>query len=181
MVVWDDTRNAAKGYTTDIYAQQLDWGNLCGDNLPVYIGSGEQRFPDIAYGTTNNLYQVVWEDNRAVSWDVYAQMLAPNGLTIGNSIALAASASSSQNHPRVAYDAEFTNEFTTTWQDNRTGNLDIYSRSTNGSGGVLPATIAVRVTATNERLPAIAFGNTSNHYFIAWAEGAQIRGRALWK
>lgn len=182
MVVWDDTRNSAKGYGTDIYAQQLDWGNLCGVNLPVYTGSGEQRRPDIAYGTTNNHYQVVWEDSRNGNWDIYARMTTPNGGTIGASFALAINASSSQSRPAVAYDAEFANEFTTVWNDNRNGNLDIFGQRTSGAGALIGPNSSVVATSASESSPSIAFGNTSHHYFVIWVDsGAGIKGRAVWR
>lgn len=187
MVVWQDSRNAAQGAGTDLYAQQLDRISLCGGNQPVHLGNGDQRYPDIAYGTTNNQYQVVWEDTRnETNGDIYARMLTANGNGLSVSTALANQRGSSQIRPAVAYDAGFTNEFTTVWEDSRNGNRDIYSQRTNGTGSLLNANAAVVTTTSAERSPAIAFGNIAHHYFVVWLNAAAdatggIQGRAVWR
>ena len=183
MVVWNDTRNSAQGAGTDIYAQQLDGSTLCRTNLSVFTGAGDQRDPDIAYGMTQRQYQVVWEDNRNNGdWDIYARMTSPNGISLGVSFALAKRADSSQVRPAIAYDAEFTDEFTTVWEDNRNGSRDIYSQRTGGSGPLIAANSSIVVTLATEISTAIAFGNIAHHYFVVWEDsGVGIKGSAIWR
>jgi hypothetical protein len=183
MVVWNDSRNAAQGAGTDIYAQQLERRSLCGANLPVFVGSGDQRFPDIAYGTTNHQYQVVWEDTRnETSGDIYARMLTANGNTLGVSVALASQFGSNQQRPAAAYDAGFTNEFTTVWEDTRNVNRDIYNQRSSGAGALITTNAPVVTSSVSERYTAIAFGNIAHHYLVVWLDGVEgIKGRAIWR
>lgn len=178
-VVWHDSRNAAKGFAYDIYGQQLDNVGPCGANVAVYTGVGAQVYPDIAYGTANDRYQAVWEDNRSGNWDIYGRMALPSGMGASPSFAVAAGASS-QNRPAVAYDLNTNNQFLTAWQELTAGNWDVKSRRTTGLGALLGGW-ALADTIDQEVLPAVAFGATSDHYFTVWQNITNgIRGRAVW-
>jgi hypothetical protein len=182
MVVWDDSRNAPAGAGTDIYAQQLGDARLCGDNRPVYTGAADQSYPDIAYGTGNNLYQVVWEDARNASRDVYARMINAGAGVVGASFAVAREDTSSQSRPHLAYDAEFGNEFTTVWNDQRTGGPDVFEQRTSGTGIRIGGNTAVAATALNESDAAVAFGDVSNHYLVVFVRGTEgVKSRAVWR
>ncbi len=208
--VWEDRRNAGSGNGYDIYGQQLADGDLCGGgNVPIYVGQSDQLQPDIAYGTTNNRYLVVWEEQRRVNL-VYFPLLLAGGQT---STAVRTSDSQpqaplsdswdivarrirpngttdgnsfalttnplSQTRPAVAYDAATNNEFLTVWQDMRAGNSDIFAQRTGGGGDLLGGNNAVIGTASSQGSPAVAFGAVSDHYFVVWSETG-VKGRAVW-
>jgi len=179
LVVWHDNRNAGKGYGYDIYGQQLDNIGLCGLNMPIYAGLGDQLYPDIAYGTANDHYQVVWQDNRAGNWDVYARRVLPSGSGDGLSFALGV-APNTQSRPAVAYDMNTNNQFLTVWEDLQAGTYDINSQRTSGLGALLGGWM-ISATPDAETNPAVAFGSTADHYFVVWEDSTDgIQGRALW-
>jgi hypothetical protein len=178
MVVWEDSRNSDN--LKDIYGQQLDAVGSCGVNLPICTGGGDQHFPAIAYGTANDRYEVSWEDTRSGNADIYARMIAPNGVPVGPSFVIGAFGISGQSRPGVAYDDE-NNEFGTVWYDFRSGaGPDIYGQLTSGAGSVLGANSPLAVSAASKIDPAIAFGSTSNHYLVVWDATTGIQARAVW-
>ncbi|MFN8494213.1 MAG: hypothetical protein U0350_41830 [Caldilineaceae bacterium] len=175
-VVWEDNRNANSGF--DVYGQQLDNASLCFGNQLIYTATQDQGAPDIAYGTVNHLYQVVWQDVRGGNLDISARVMTANGF-IGPPSVVLANAVNTQARPAVAYAVNF-NEFRTVWQDFRTGNWDIYGYRTTGNGAPVAGGMVVG-NPSAEQSPAIAFSPTSAHSFVAWAKDtAGIQGRAIW-
>jgi hypothetical protein len=180
MVVWHDNRNAAKGYGYDIFDQQLDNMGMCGLNRPAYAGLGDQMYPDIAYGTENDRYQAVWEDNRSGNRRIHARLLTPAGIGDGLSFALDVAVEIDQSRPAIAYDMNTNNEFVTVWYDPLvTGTNDIKGRRTSGLGALLTGGV-LSATANSEMNPAIAFGSASDSFFTVWEDsGIGIQGRAI--
>jgi hypothetical protein len=143
------------------------------------VGAIDQREPVVAYGSNNNLYEVVWQELRPTNWDIYRGMVSPNGVP-GAPLALSA-APNAQSRPAIAYDpnAPEANQFLTVWHDERAGNLDVFGQRTTGLGALIGANMAINATPASERNPAIAYGAATNTYLVAWEkDGQDIQGRA---
>jgi len=178
-VVWHDNRNSRIGNGYDIWGQQLDNVGPCGLNVAVLEGIKDQMEPDIAYGTVNDRYQVVWQDNRAGKWDIFGRMVLPNGLAATARFPISLLANS-QIKPAIAYDMNTNNEFLTVWQDMSAGNYAIRGRRTSGLGA--PGGIfMINNGPSDESDAAVAYGATSDRYFTVWQDAVNgIRGRAFW-
>ena len=184
MVAWEDSRNVA---TTgiDIYIRQLNRvggvAAFCGGSLPVLAASyrkGNQVNPDLAYGTTNHAYQVVWRDYfndvngyiRACRVTGAGAGLAPfGGLRLSDP-----PGPPTQSKPAVSY-GTILNHFNTVWYDNRNAGIghfdDIYGQRSTGMGVVMipPGNLPIANTADwDETNPAIAYSQASNIYFVVW-------------
>ncbi|MDD2921723.1 MAG: hypothetical protein PHQ36_05490 [Anaerolineales bacterium] len=185
MVAWTDARNTAvSGF--DIYSQQLDNIGRCGLNLPVTRNAGNQMYPDLAYGTVNNAYQVVWQDYRNVNTDIYARRINSAGGGMGADFALS-NPPTNQSRPAVCYSTNAVNQFNTVWHDNRVpaNLLGIYGQRSVGNGVLIgtPANVNYLIvnSANNETRPAIAYSSVSNRYFVVWVNSTTgIEGRAIW-
>ncbi len=179
MVAWQDSRNSANT-GTDIYIQQLDnLGALCGGNMAVTTNKGNQMYPDLAYGTTNNAYQVVWQDHRNGNADIYARRVNPAGAGIGGDFWLSNLAPSSQSRPAVCYGST-PNRFNAVWYDMRAGNLDVYGQRSGGAGGLVGGNIPIANSANNETRPAIAYSSVANIFFVVWTDAVDgIEGVAV--
>ncbi len=179
MVAWQDSRNSANT-GTDIYIQQLDnLGALCGGNLAVTNALGNQMYPDLAYGTTNNAYQVVWQDQRNGNADIYGRRVNANGAGIGGDFSLSIVAPSNQSRPAVCYGST-PNRFNTVWYDLRAGNLDVYGQRSLGGGGLVGVNFAIANSANSETRPAIAYSSNANIFFVVWTDATQgIEGIAV--
>jgi hypothetical protein len=168
MVVWDDARNGNR----DIYAQQLNWSALCGNNLPVYVDSPRwQRFPDVAYSTTSDEYQVIW----TYSQTTYRLMVGPSGAVQGTPLLVGEG-----RYAQAAYDGNSDRFATVVPTGGVGGHHDIYRQRTTGSGALYGGSAPV-VAKGEDGEVAIAFGATSDRYFVVWRNlYSGIMGRALW-
>jgi hypothetical protein len=72
-IVWQDTRNyiPAPGDSpyyqeNDIYARWLDAdGGPVGDEIPIYIGEGDQSMPQMVYSPVSDRFLITWWDLNA--------------------------------------------------------------------------------------------------------------------
>jgi hypothetical protein len=176
LAVWQDARNA--GTAPDVFGQQLDNFGPCGGNVAVNADLGAQRDPDVAFGTMDGRYQVVWTDYRNGGADIYGVMTFPTGVPAGAPFTLSIAAGD-QARPAVAFD-DVHDQFLTVWQDIRTGNWDIYGQRTTGLGALIGGNFLIAASANPELNPAVAFAHTTAHYFVAWDDKTNILGRAYW-
>ncbi|MFH1661724.1 MAG: hypothetical protein ABIA02_01350, partial [Candidatus Falkowbacteria bacterium] len=147
-IVWADARNG----DLDIYAQRYDStgaSSWAGDvRINTDSGSEDQHSPSIAIDSANNIY-TVWVDERNGDQDIYAQKY----LTDGNNLwtddirVNMNNDTSAQRNPDIVIDP-ITDEPYVSWEDDRSGNWDIYvSKFTNYHGSESPA-INVPITIT---------------------------------
>jgi hypothetical protein len=179
MVTWRDFRNG-NASSLDIYDQQLDDVGVCGLNQYVYTGVRAQAFPDLDYGTTDDRYLVVWQDDQAATtaWDIYGRKTLPNGLPDGDAFPIS-TANQNQWLPAVAYNST-DNEFLVVWQDYRIGaNWNVAGQRVTGTGNLVGGNFPIATTIGDEMNPADAFGGVAAHYFVVWEEGGNIFGRAF--
>jgi hypothetical protein len=145
----------------------------------LYTGVRAQAFPDLDYGTSDDRYLVVWQDDQAAptAWDIFARKKLPNGLPDGDAFPIS-TANQNQWLPAVTYNTN-DNEFLVVWQDFRAGgNWNIAGQRVSGAGALLGGNFPIATTIGDETNPAVAYGVVAAHYFVVWEEGGNIFGRA---
>lgn len=114
----------------DIYGQLLSAsGAPMGNNFAISNAIYEQRFAEIAYSPTSNVYLVVWDDNRAENRDIYGQLVSgSSGALIGENFPIAEGANS-QMFPELTYIPDG-DKFLVTWSEKVgiSSNYDVLGR-----------------------------------------------------
>ncbi|MCW3077266.1 MAG: Por secretion system C-terminal sorting protein [Bacteroidetes bacterium] len=137
---------------------------------------------------------ITWEDNRnsaTNSTDIYAQRLNGSGITKWalNGIAVCTSTGTQKSS---AITEAGNGAVIIAWEDNRSGNYDIYAQKIDSSGNILwPADgIIVCNKPTNQKAPKLVSDNTGgaiivwedsvNFYFDIYAQRISANGLPLW-
>ena len=171
-VVWGDNRSG----DFDVYIQRVDASGAVlwmANGVPVCSATDTQWNPQIVSDGIGGAI-VIWEDERDGSTDIYAQRVDFLGLFIWttNGVPLC-QAAENQRNPRLVSDG--TGGAIITWQDNRSGNADIYIQRVDGSGHVLWATngAAVCTAAEDQRYPQI-ISDGADGAIITWMDGRGV-------
>lgn len=134
IITWWDKRNG----NYDIYAQHIDLaGNILweDDGLAVCIEPAIQNYVEIASDGAGGAI-LVWNDNRASTFDIYAQRIDSNGNSMWKQNGLAIStAINTQCYPVLL--SNETGGAIFVWQDDRekeTTYWDIYAQKIRGNG-----------------------------------------------
>lgn len=132
IIAWDDSINADR----DIYAQKLDSsGNpqWTINGIPIVVKASKQKNVKIISDGAGGAI-AVWEDSLAGYWDIYAQRINGNGVTMWTSGGVpVCTAIMNQKSPRLVTDG-FGGAYIV-WQDKRGGvDYDIYAQHLNSSG-----------------------------------------------
>jgi hypothetical protein len=164
-IIWSDDRSG--GYA-DIYGARVDASGslLDADGIAISTATGEQSNPAVAFG--NDVYLVVWEDERSgSSADIYGTVVSrtggvnqPGGIVISN-------APNDQLRPQVAFDGT---DFLVVWEDYRGGlHSDIYGARVTASGVLIdPVGFSVSIEAWNQLQPHVHRG-PSNEILISYS------------
>ncbi|MEE9377677.1 MAG: hypothetical protein V3V33_06535 [Candidatus Lokiarchaeia archaeon] len=133
IITWQDSRDG----DYDIYAQKV---NSSGDiqwianGTAICTANGSQEFPQLVSDGVGGAI-ITWQDNRNGDYDIYAQKVNSSGdvqwIVNGTTIC---TANGSQEFPQLV--SEGVNGTIITWQDNRTGDFDIYAQKFNSSGEI---------------------------------------------
>jgi hypothetical protein len=87
LLVWRDYRGE------DIYSIRGQMvnndGTLQGTEIDIADTSGSQVFPDVVYDSINDYFLVTWSDGRRSGYDIYGQLVAPDGVLIGSNFYIA--------------------------------------------------------------------------------------------
>jgi len=125
LMCWQDTING----DTDIYAQWYDAvGNPQGTNLILHVPEYAEA-PGVAMDATGN-FVVSWQDNHTGNYAIYVQRYDAAGNLQGTSFKVNESGYAEAS--AVATDA--TGNFVVCWQDDRTGDYDIWAESYDAAG-----------------------------------------------
>jgi hypothetical protein len=166
VITWEDYRNA----NCDIYAQRFNSsGNPLSSNFKVNDDAGThlQYSPDVSIDNLGN-FVITWEDYRNANCDIYAQRYSSSGTPLSSNFKVNTDAGTAyQYDPEIAM--EGSGNFVITWDDERNGNLDIYSQRYNSSGTPLGSNFKVNTDAgtTEKWHPTIAMDGSGN-FVIAW-------------
>ncbi len=125
----------------------------------------KQISPSVAFDGTN--YFIVWSDFRDGSeYDIFGARMNSSGIIIDTPGILISGAEGYQLNPYVIFDG--TNYFVV-WEDQRSGEGDIYGARITSSGMVLDVEGIPISTAINEQyFPSLSFDGTN--YMVVWTD-----------
>ena len=167
ILVWEDWRNTGG----DIYAQRYNsQGQAQGINFKVndvmYVG----RDPDIAVDSSGN-FVVVWQDNRNIEYDIYAQRYDANGNALGINFKVNDDISYVyQKTPAIAMNDS--GNFVVVWEDDRNGNDDIYAKRFNAEGDAMSSDMKVNddtVGSNDQKSPEVGIDSSGN-FVVVWED-----------
>ncbi|TKJ32106.1 hypothetical protein CEE39_06280 [bacterium (candidate division B38) B3_B38] len=76
-------------------------------------------------------------------------------------------AGNNQREPRVAYNST-DNTYLVVWEDQRSGDWQIYGQRINADGSLLGSNIAIFAQPYPTRYPDVAYSSTSNYWLVVW-------------
>ena len=127
-------------------------------------------YPAVAYAD-NGKYVVCWADDRNGNWDIYAQMYNADGSLFGANFKVNGSTGSSatQSKPAIAVDHE--GNFVICWEDNRSGDRDIYAQRFSSMGSPQGSNFKINddLGNNNQGSPAVGMDSTGN-FVVCWAD-----------
>jgi hypothetical protein len=133
IVTWGDYRSG----NYDIYAQKVHSSGVVqwtANGVALCTAAGDQARPTIASDGALGAI-VTWLDQRGGDYDIYAQRVNSLGAVQlkANGVALC-TAADDQSYPTITSDGA--GGAVVTWQDNRSGNFDIYAQSLDANGRI---------------------------------------------
>ncbi len=172
VVAWEDFRS---GYP-DIYAQRfsadgtaIDVNFKVNDNENSNLTYGMQYNPSVAADASGKV-MIVWVDKRNGDSDIYAQLFASDGTTLGANFKVNDDVEkNSQYDPAVAVDG--TGNFIVVWVDTRDLFNDIYAQKFAPDGSPLGSNFKVNDDTVNvlQSSPSVAFDGAGN-FVIVWTD-----------
>jgi hypothetical protein len=167
IIVWDDWRND----WGDIYAQRYDSiGNRIGINFKVNDDpSGSNQYcPSISQDSLGN-FVITWMDGRTGDWDIYAQRFNNQGQRLGANFQVNDANSAFQGYPKTVCSPN--GQFIIVWEDQRSGNSDIYCQRFNNTGNRIGSNFKVNndVGSSSQSSANIA-NDTSGNFIITWQD-----------
>ncbi len=168
---WEDSRAG----NSDIYAQIINnKGYFVKKNFKVNddTGSAGQFRPDVAMDPLGH-FMIVWEDERSVHTDIYAQLFEANGNPIGKNFRVNDDATRNlQQEPAIAVDDS--GNYVICWIDKRNAsNFFLYAQLINHEGSKVGENFAVKATPGTflQTMPAVAKNAATGEFIIVWVEG----------
>ncbi len=168
IITWQDERSGS----WDIYAQRINSSGVVQwttNGVSICSATNNQEFPQLTSDSSGGTI-ITWQDERSGSWDIYAQDVNSNGSTLWalNGVAIC-TATNNQETPQLISDGS--NGAIITWQDERTGNWDIYAQDVNSNGSTLWALNGVAIcTATNSQTIPQLTADGSGGAVITWED-----------
>ncbi len=153
-----------------IQKSNAQWSTNTGVNNALCTATGNQQNPQIV-GDGSGGAIIAWEDHRNGSdYDIYAQRITADGVVqwTTNGIAIC-NATSDQQEPAIISDGK--GGAIITWQDNRSGNNDIYAQRITGAGIIKwTANGVVICNAANAQINAALVSDGSSGAIITWQD-----------
>jgi hypothetical protein len=161
LVVWHDAETSGQ---YDIYGMRVSKEGELLDPEPFIISdaTGAQMSPRVAFDGTN--YLVVWYDSRGGSYDIYGTRVDQNGTVLNSAGIPISTAADYQYFPDVSFDGT---NYMVVWQDQRSGEYDIYGSRVDQDGIVLNSPgIPISTASDEQNRPSIDFDGTN--YLVVW-------------
>ena len=160
------------GYGYDVFLQKY---NFQGDSISSTVKinddvtNANQTHPEIAIGNSGEVL-IVWEDYRNGNYDIYAQLLDSLLSPIGNNFIVCDSLDAMQMAPACVMDTA--GNFVIFWQDNRSGNGDIYGQRFAYDGSKIGTNFIVNENGNSsyQSYPRCAMDKNRN-IFVSWQDG----------
>jgi hypothetical protein len=167
LVVWHDYRNG----DPDIYAQRYSSNGAKQDaNFRVNDDSGSsfQLHPAVSGDISGNVL-VVWEDERNLDSDIYAQRYSSGAKQDANFMVNDDSGSSYQYYPAIAVDGG--GNFVVVWMDARNGNSDLYGQRYISSGEAQGVNFLVNdASGTDEPVYPVIAVDAGGNFVVVWED-----------
>jgi PKD repeat protein len=190
LAVWKDNRNAGIS-GSDIYGRLVTpAGSTNGSEFVISNHTASETVPRLTLSASGGAW-VIWQRNNGATTgqDLYARELNSNGQLIGSLITVYESPYSpgvelglNQDRPVVARNT--VGDLVFAWQDDRTGNWDIYARLRLANGDIGGDFLAHPASGNQENVH-IAFNTTANEYLVVWQDfridlvGWQVYGQRV--
>jgi hypothetical protein len=147
-VVWEDYRSVSH---YEIWGASLTpSGAVIQDGSALVSGTADSYHPALC--DMGNGLGLAWCDSRDNNTEIYFARLTASGAKLGDDVRLTSDGANSFN-PRVVWTGA---EYGVFWQDNRSGNYDLWFQRVSAAGAVIGSN--TQVTATSEmRYPGAAF------------------------
>lgn len=163
-VIFAQTKsNYAQSNSEDIHA-------IIDDFIVNYDSiSPDQQYPDIAKDNIGN-FVITWQDWRNGNFDIYAQRYDPMGNPLSSNFKVSDDTGTfTQGNPAVTLNG--TKNFVIVWQDNRSGNYDIYIQRLDSLGISLGPNFKVNddTGSAEQSYPSIA-SDSSGNFVITWED-----------
>ena len=163
--IWAVWHTGAAG-SRDIYiARRAAGANSFGAGTQITTNNADQHNPALAVGAKDKLY-IVWQDNRNGDWDIYGST-STNGRTWSAQRQITDS-NDNQINPAIAIDSQSTNRAYVVWQDDRSGNEDIYV-ALSANAFLTNAVTRITSNTSDQTTPAIAI-DSSNTAYVVWTD-----------
>ncbi len=170
IIAWYDWRNGVAA--NDIYAQRMDAsGNplWTTGGVAICTASSTQDYPWVVSDGFGGAI-ITWEDHRFGTEDIYAQRVDASGTVLwttnGSSLC---SAAGDQKLAKLVADGS--GGAIITWEDERTGEKDIYARRINSTGILLWGTDGIAVcAATGDQSAPRLVNDGSGGVIITWQD-----------
>ena len=160
-VVWQDN---STGNEEIFLRKSTNGGITFGNTTDVSNNTGISRSPQIeSFG--NNTF-VVWQDNSTGNEEIFLRKSTNGGITFGNTTDVSNNTGISRS-PQIE---SFGNNTFVVWQDNSTGNEEIFLRKSTNGGITFGNTTNVSNNTGISRSPQIeSFGNNT---FVVWQDNS---------
>jgi hypothetical protein len=160
-------------------------------NVPICTASGNQEYPQIVSDSSGGAI-ITWYDNRSGDYDIYARRVDASGAVqwTENGVPICTAL---YNQERLTIVSDGYGGAIITWQDERSGNYDIYAQRVDASGNVLWTKdgVAICTASYSQWFPAIAsdgYGGAiitwrderTYWYVDIYAQRVDASGKVLW-
>jgi hypothetical protein len=175
-VTWQDSRYDPTNNLTDTYGTNVDTNGNRASTTGVLISQSETRQANPTVAPLNRtVYLAAWGDSHGSdgsNYDIIAARIRYDGVVFDpTGIAICTLVGSQQVAPVIASAPGQSSVFIA-WEDNRSGNYDVYGSLVNTTYGTLINANGQQMTsATGDQiLPAVAYNSGANQYLVAWSD-----------
>ncbi|MGH8103927.1 MAG: hypothetical protein ACREJQ_05335, partial [bacterium] len=159
LAIWKDTRLGQAG----IYGARITPAKTITGDLPLVTGGNTRQRPSLTSSGTQ--YLLLWDEIGAQDSDVFGLRVSAAGSPTGSPFVIS-DAAGTQQRPSGASDGT---NFLVAWEDDRSGNFEIYGSRVSSSGSVLDSSgVPISTVSSLKVLTDVAFG--SGKYFAVWSD-----------
>ena len=160
-VAWQERKH---GHNEIRFKHGIDDAERFGKMKIIGNSSGSSESPQIA--AYNNSVYVVWEDNSTGNNEIYFKGSNNKGSSFRTTRLLSNSSGSSESPQIAAYN----NSVYVVWEDNSTGNNEIYFKGSNNKGSSFRTTRLLSNSSGSSESPQIAAYN--NSVYVVWEDNS---------
>ncbi len=171
-LIWKDYRNNQYPSGADVFLQSYSASlskSGTNRNLSTEAPDSAHESPDIAFGQWGTAL-VTWADYRNLNWDIYGQIVTPNGTLVGGNFRINDDQGTMpQSAPRVA--ASGSGWYVVVWTDQRFSNYDIYAQRFDSTGTKLGPNVKINTDGNTFRQAfADVATDGAGHFTVVWVD-----------